>query len=236
MRVTPTKRKGLVLVVSAALVVAIGACGSGKAKSSGTSSSSGGKPITIGTTDNVIALDPAGSYDNGSLLLEDNIYQFLMNVPAGAKAPQPDAAQSCSFTAPTAYTCKLKPNQKFSNGDVMTSADVVFSFNRINKINDPNGPASLIGNMASVAAPDASTVVFTLKNPNDQTWPFVLGTSAGPIVDSKVFPADKELPDDKVVGSGPYKIVELRQEPAGPARGQPELHGSRTSRRPVTSR
>ena len=40
---------------------------------------------------------------------------------------------------------------------------------------------------------DASTVVFTLKNPNDQTWPFVLGTSAGPIVDSKVFPADKEL-------------------------------------------
>ena len=208
MRATRIGRKGLVLVMGAALVVAMGACGEGKSKSSGSSTSgSSGKPITIGTTDNVIALDPAGSYDNGSLLLEDNIYQFLMNVPAGAKAPQPDAAQSCSFTSPTNYTCKLKPNQKFSNGDVMTSADVVFSFNRINKINDPNGPASLIGNMASVAAPDANTVVFTLKNPNDQTWPFVLGTSAGPIVDSKVFPADKELPDAQVIGSGPYKIT-----------------------------
>jgi peptide/nickel transport system substrate-binding protein len=207
MRVTPTRRKGLVLVVSAALIVTVGACGQGKAKSSTNSNSAGGKAITIGTTDNVIALDPAGSYDNGSLLLEDNIYQFLMNVPAGGKAPQPDAAQSCSFTSPTAYTCKLKPNQKFSNGDVMTSADVVFSFNRILKINDPNGPASLIGNMASVAAPDANTVVFTLKNPNDQTWPFVLGTSAGPIVDSKVFPPDKELADAQVIGSGPYKVT-----------------------------
>src|SRR5664279_4848187 len=207
MRVTPTRRKGLVLVVSAALIVTVGACGSGKAKSSTNSNSAGGKPITIGTTDNVIALDPAGSYDNGSLLLEDNIYQFLMNVPAGGKAPEPDAAQSCSFTSPTEYTCKLKPNQKFSNGDVMTSADVKFSFDRINTINDPNGPASLIGNMKSVAAPDPSTVVFTLNNPNDQTWPFVLGTSAGPIVDSKVFAPDKELADAQVIGSGPYKVT-----------------------------
>jgi peptide/nickel transport system substrate-binding protein len=64
----------------------------------------------------------------------------------------------------------------------------------------------LIVNMKSVKATDPSTVVFTLKNPNDQTWPFVLGTSAGPIVDSKVFPADKLLADDKVIGSGPFAI------------------------------
>ena len=63
------------------------------------------------------------------------------------------------------------------------------------KINDPNGPASLIGNMKSVKAKDDKTVVFTLKNPNDQTWPFVLGTSAGPIVDSKVFSPTKLLDD-----------------------------------------
>src|SRR5664279_6026771 len=203
MRVTPTRRKGLVLVVSAALIVTVGACGSGKAKSSTNSNSAGGKPITIGTTDNVIALDPAGSYDNGSLLLEDNIYQFLMNVPAGSKAPRTDAAQKCEFTAPTEYTCTLKANQKFSNGDVMTAKDVVFSYQRVLKINNPNGPASLLANMKSVKASNDSTVVFTLKNANDQTWPFILGTSAGPIVDSKVFPAGKLLDDSKVVGSGP---------------------------------
>jgi peptide/nickel transport system substrate-binding protein len=113
------------------------------------------------------------------------------------------------------------PRQKFSNGDPLTSADVKFSFDRINKINDPNGPASLIGNMKSVDAPDPNTVVFTLNNPNDQTWPFVLGTSAGPIVDSKIFPADKLLSDDKAIGSGPYELgsynknqlVELKANP-----------------------
>jgi peptide/nickel transport system substrate-binding protein len=210
-------RKALTLTVALAAATALAACGAGKKdnnKSSGAAgtkassggTASGGKPITIGTTDQVVALDPAGSYDNGSLLLEDNIYQFLMNVPAGSKAPEPDAAQKCSFTTPSEYTCTLKPGQKFSNGDPLTAEDVVFSFNRINKINNPNGPASLIGNMKSVAAQGTDTVVFTLKNPNDQTWPFVLGTSAGPIVDHKIFPADKLLDDSKVVGSGPYAI------------------------------
>jgi peptide/nickel transport system substrate-binding protein len=192
------RTKALTLSVAVAAAGTLVACGSG-AKSST-------KSLTIGTTDQVVALDPAGSYDNGSLLLEDNIYQFLMNVPAGSKAPAADAAEKCAFSTPTTYTCTLKKNQKFSNGDTLTAEDVAFSFNRINTINNPNGPASLIGNMAKVEAKGTDTVVFTLKNPNDQTWPFVLGTSAGPIVDHKVFPANKLLDDSKVVGSGPYAI------------------------------
>lgn len=216
MAYTSRTRKALTATVALAAATALAACGAGKKNNSASSPAAGsktssgttaaGKPISIGTTDQVVALDPAGSYDNGSLLLEDNIYQFLMNVPAGQKAPQPDAAQKCGFTAPTTYECTLKPNQKFSNGDPLTAEDVVFSFNRILKINNPNGPASLIGNMKSVAAKGTDTVVFTLKNPNDQTFPFVLGTSAGPIVDHKVFPADKLLADNKVIGSGPYAL------------------------------
>lgn len=209
------RTRGLTACVGVAALITLAACGAGKndddkssapGSGSATAGTSGGKPITIGTTDQVVALDPAGSYDNGSLLLEDNIYQFLMNVPAGSKEPKPDAAEKCSFATPTQYTCTLKPGQKFSNGDTLTAEDVVFSYNRIVKIANPNGPASLLANMAKVEAKGTDTVVFTLKNPNDQTFPFVLGTSAGPIVDHKVFPADKLLADDKVVGSGPYKI------------------------------
>jgi peptide/nickel transport system substrate-binding protein len=216
--------KALALTAATLAVVGLAACGSTK-KTTGTSGGAS-KPIIVGTTDQVIALDPAGSYDNGSLLLEDNLYQFLMNVPAGGKAPEPDAAKSCSFTAPTKYTCIMNSGLKFSNGDPLTATDVAFSFTREVKINDPNGPSSLIANMVSAVATDASTVVFTLKNPNDQTWPFVLGTSAGPIVDSKVFPADKLLDDAKVVGSGPFELgsyaknqlVQLKANPnyAGP--------------------
>lgn len=223
------------LGVSVAMVVA--ACGSGRTDDNATSSqpagsssaqessapaetgessepagsdsgsADSGATIAIGTTDKVVSLDPAGSYDNGSLMLELQLYQFLMNIPAGQNTPTPDAAESCDFTDDGAtYTCTMKQGLTFSNGDPLTAQDVAFSFQRVVDINDPNGPASLLGNMKSVEAKDDSTVVFTLNNPNDQTWPFVLGTSAGPIVDSKVYPADALLPDEQAVGSGPYKI------------------------------
>lgn len=229
----PSRRRAILIGFVAVAATTLAACGAGKKddkKSGGASGSSsaaaaGGKPMTIGTTDQVVALDPAGSYDNGSLLLETNIYQFLMNVPAGGKEPKLDAAQKCSFTTPTEYTCTLKPNQKFSNGHPLTAEDVVFSFNRIVKIANPNGPASLIGSMAKVEAKGTDTVVFTLKNANDQTWPFVLGTSAGPIVDHTVFPADKLLDDSKVVGSGPYAITSYQKNQLVAMKANPNYGG-----------
>jgi peptide/nickel transport system substrate-binding protein len=232
------RTKALTLSITITAAVVLGACGAGKKGDNNTSApASGGgstsaattsKPITIGTTDQVVALDPAGSYDNGSLLLEDNLYQFLMSVPAGGTKPVPDAAEKCSFTKPTEYTCTMKPGLKFSNGDPLTAADVAFSFKRIVKINDPVGPVSLIPNMVSVAATNPTTVVFTLKNPNDQTWPFVLGTSAGPIVDSKVFPADKLLADDKIVGSGPFAINTYQKNELVSLKANPNYTGPNT--------
>ncbi|HEY2296536.1 MAG TPA: ABC transporter substrate-binding protein [Jatrophihabitans sp.] len=212
------RTKWLALATATLAAVALSACGAGKTSGGSTTGANGGgtgantgstsgNTITIGTTDQVIALDPAGAYDFGSSFFINNLYQFLMNVPAGGKTPQPDAAQSCSFTKPTEYTCTMKSGLKFSNGDPLTAKDVAFSFTRVVKIADPNGPSSLLANMKSVSAPSDSKVVFTLKNPNDQTWPYILGTAAGPIVDSKVFPADKELPDGQIIGSGPYKLV-----------------------------
>jgi peptide/nickel transport system substrate-binding protein len=234
MAFTSRRSKALTMTVAVTAALALAACGAGKKSGGSTStpsagasgsSSSGGKPITVGTTDSIIALDPAASYDNGSLAVEDNIYQFLMNVPAGGKAPEPDAAQSCGFSSPATYKCTMKPNLKFSNGDPLTAKDVAFSFQRIVTINNPNGPASLLGNMKSVAAQGTDTVVFTLKNPNDQTWPFVLGTSAGPIVDSKVFAANKVLPDNKVVGSGPYMISSYQKNQLVQYKANPNYSG-----------
>ena len=189
------------------------ASGGSTSSSSGSAPSSGGgggtgAAIKIGTTDKVVSIDPAGSYDNGSLTLQTQVFQYLMVVPPnGDGKPTPDAADKCDFTGGgQTYTCTLKKGLTFSNGDPLTSKDVVFSYQRVVKINDPNGPSSLLAGMKSVAAPDDSTVVFTLVNKNDQTWPSILGTATGPIVDSKVFPADKVLDDAQVIGSGPYKL------------------------------
>lgn len=224
-----------VLAVTAAAVLAasLAACGAGKKNNGGSSSSGasgggGGKPITVGTTDKVTSLDPAGSYDNGSLLMEIQTYQFLLSIPIGGTTPQPDAADKCEFTKPTEYSCTIKAGSKFSNGDPLTAKDVEFTFNRVVKINDPNGPSSLLGNMSSVKATDDKTVVFTLKAPNDQTWPFILGTAAGPIVDSKVFPADKLLPDEKIVGSGPYKIASYAKNQLVQLEANPNYTGPNT--------
>ena len=79
------------------------------------------------------------------------------------------------------------------------------------KINDPNGPASLLGNLDSTDAPDPTTVVFHLKAANDQTFAQVLSTPAGPIVDEQVFSPDKLTPDADIVKgkafAGQYTIT-----------------------------
>lgn len=169
--------------------------GGGGSTASGNASS----VIAYGTTDKVTALDPAGSYDNGSFMVMNQIYSFLLNSKPGGAEPVPDLAESSSFTKPTEFTIKLKSGLKWANGHVLDSKDVKFSFDRQKKINDPNGPASLLTNIESIAAPDATTVVFTLKKANDQTFPQILTSPAAPIVDDEVFPADKLLSDDEIV-------------------------------------
>src|SRR5699024_2429583 len=76
---------------------------------------------------------------------------------------------------------------------------------------DPSGPSSLLGNLDKVEVVDDLTVEFHLKEPNDQTFPYVLTSPAGPIVDADVFPADEVLPDNEIVSakafSGPYTIT-----------------------------
>ncbi len=180
--------------------------GCAQTNDAGTSSSGSTAALTTGTTDKVTSLDPAGSYDNGSFFVMNQVYGFLLNTPAGATdmTPQPELAESASFTKPTEYTVKLKSGLKFVNGHALTSSDVKYSFDRMLKINDPNGPSSLLGNLASVTAPDDTTVVFTLKVANDQIFPQILAGPVGPVVDEEVFPADKILADDEIVKGHPF--------------------------------
>ncbi|GAB5077677.1 ABC transporter substrate-binding protein [Arthrobacter sp. AD-310] len=183
-----------------ALTACTGPSGGGGSSTGGT----GGADISYGTTDKVVTLDPAGSYDGGSFMVMNQVYPFLLNYAPGTADATPDIAESASFTSPTEFTVKLKPDLKFANGHTLDSSDVVFSFNRVKNINDPNGPASLLSNMTKVEATDATTVVFTLEAGNDQVFPGVLASNPGPIVDEEVFPADKILDDDAIVAAKPF--------------------------------
>ncbi|WP_295014627.1 ABC transporter substrate-binding protein [uncultured Microbacterium sp.] len=208
-------RLGLAIGAIGVSALVLAGCATSSTDTSSGKGGSTGSTINVGTTDKVTFLDPAGSYDNGSFAVMNQIYPFLMNSKYGTAEVTPDIATSAEFTSPTEYTVKLKKGLKFANGDPLTSASVKFSFDRMLKINDPNGPASLLGNLASTEAKDETTVVFTLKNGNDQIWPLILSSPAAPIVDEKVFSADKVTDDDTIVKgkafAGQYEIASYKK-------------------------
>jgi peptide/nickel transport system substrate-binding protein len=196
---------------TALLAVGAAACGSSSDdnKTGGGSTPAAGSgnadTVILGTTDKVVALDPVGAYDLGSQQLIGNMYQNLLSIPAGGNKPEPDAAESCDFTDPKTYVCKLKPDLKFSSGDPLTSEDVKFSLDRMVKIADPTGPYTLLGSLKSVDATDPTTVTMHLKKA-DGTWPFILTHNVAAIVPDEIYPADAKQPDDKAIGSGPYEL------------------------------
>jgi peptide/nickel transport system substrate-binding protein len=204
-----------VLVATAgitAAALALSACGG--SSDDGGSSGGGGGTLTIGTSDKITTIDPAGSYDNGSFAVMNQVYPFLLNTPLGSPDVEPDIAASAEFTSPTEYTVKLKDGLTFANGHPLTSSDVKFTFDRMVAINDENGPASLLYNLASTEAVDDTTVVFHLKSGNDQVFPQILSSPAGPIVDEDVFSADALTPDQDIVDgdafAGPYTITSYK--------------------------
>ena len=168
------------------------------------SGSSSGESLIVGTTDKVTFIDPAGSYDNGSFAIMNQVYPFLLNSPLGTSDVEPDIAESAEYTSDTEYTVVLKEGLKFANGHDLTSSDVKFSFDRQLTIADENGPSVLLGNIDSIDAPDDTTVVFTLKNGNDQTFAQILSSPAAPIVDEEVFSADSVTPDEDIVAGNAF--------------------------------
>ena len=205
---TVRKRSLTILGGVAIAALALSGCSANNSNKPGSNTSSG--TITVGTTDKVTTLDPAGSYDNGSFFVMNNVFPFLMNSTPGSANVKPDIAVSAKFTAPTEYTVVLKKGLKFANGHALTSSDVKFSFDRQLKIAADNGPSSLLYNLDSTEAKDATTVVFHLKQANDQIWPQILSSPAGPIVDEQSFSTDKLATDAEIVKdkafAGPYTI------------------------------
>jgi peptide/nickel transport system substrate-binding protein len=201
----------LLLIGAAMFVLAAAGCGGDDG------GGGGGGTIVHGTTDQPVSYDPAGSYDLPSWNVIYNVIWGLLSLPPGGNQPEPALAESCAFDNPSTYTCKLRDGLKFSDGTDLTSEDVKASFDRVNRINDSNGPASLFGSLykeagkvtgKEVEVVDDKTVTFHLNKP-DSTWPFIMTTGGGGIVPSE-YPANKLQPDAQAIGDGPYKLAEYR--------------------------
>jgi peptide/nickel transport system substrate-binding protein len=193
----------LMLVPAALAAVSLFAVAGASARTSSSSSI-----ITDGTTDTVTNIDPAGNYDYGTATVDYMIFNRLLEAGPGKNlSPHGALATKCASVGNLkTWACNLRKNVKFSNGDSFTSTDVKFSFDRVIKIKDPSGISSLLSNVKSTTTSGPYRVVFHLKEPQS-TWPLVLTTGAGQIVDHTVYPANKLLPSTSPqVGTGPYVL------------------------------
>ncbi|WP_369248720.1 ABC transporter substrate-binding protein [Streptomyces sp. R41] len=195
------------------------------------------RTITVGTTDAVTSLDPAGAYDAGSWALFSNVFQSLLTFEPGAAAPVPDAAKSCDFvgTGLRTYRCTLRDDLTFPGGRKMTAEDVKFSFERVKRINSLVGPASLFSTLGSVDA-EGLTVTFHLSSP-DATFPFKVATGAGSIVDRTRYPKRALRTDTGADGTGLYLLKTYTKNKRAVLATNPKYRGAvKETGRPIVLR
>jgi peptide/nickel transport system substrate-binding protein len=165
------------------------------------------KTITVGTTEAISSLDPAGAYDAGSWAEEGNVFQTLLTFKPNSITPDPDAARSCGFVGSelVTYRCELRDDLSFSNGHKLTGEDVKYSIDRVKRIKAKTGPQSIFSTVKSVST-KGSTVTFRL-NTRDAIFPLKLATGAASIVDHSEYPADRLRDGSGADGSGPYLLT-----------------------------
>ena len=142
----------MVLLVTVALFVL--------AFSSVSAQNSGGT-LRVGMNAPVV-LDPVLHTNDPETALNRAIYDYLVEVlPDSTIGSNLATAWTISDDGLT-YTFNLAKGVTFQDGTPFSSADVVWTFNRLKDVGSP--ALNLLGDF-EVSAPDANTVVFTRKRP-----------------------------------------------------------------------
>lgn len=188
-----------VLVVGRPLDVTAGAAVP-EAHPAATASSSGGQ-LVIGSAVAPPSLDPTSDASAAiDEVFDYNVYQHLVQLdPKGAVVPVLATSYQVSPDGRT-YTFAIRPGVSFSNGDPMTASDVVFSLRRADGPRSSYPYAVLLSSVASVAAPNAHTVVVKLKAADDQFLYNLAAYSNGVVLDPRAVGKIATAP----VGTGPY--------------------------------
>ncbi|CAG0944136.1 Oligopeptide-binding protein AppA [Anaerolineae bacterium] len=155
-------------------------------------------------------LDPHTHTAFASFRVLELIYDPLVTLDKDMKVV-PHLAESWKWSEDgKTLTMTLRKNVKFHNGDLMTSDDVKFSFERI--LDEKTGAAAR-ANYAlidKIATPDANTVVFTLKTANG-ALPAAM-TSLNSAILSKKAVSGGQDPAKTANGTGAFKIADWQPD------------------------
>lgn len=168
--------------------------------------------VTMNTVQIFGTIDPAKISDYTDYMSAVNLYDSLTTVdPTGRIIPELAESWTVSDDAKE-VTYKIRADARFSDGTPVEAKDVVYSFERLFRINQ--GPANLFTDVlkpGSIVAVDDKTVRFTLS----KTFaPFLTTVPAVFIVNSDVVEANKGSDDAQAylgstaAGAGAYKLVE----------------------------
>ncbi len=190
-------------LIGAAILGIVGllatACGSPSSKAA----AGGSDLLTVAETTGPTTLDPQASAYMADRFAWSLSYECLLNTtPTGTVVPALAASYSAAADR-KAYTFKLRSGVKFQNGEPMTPADVVYTFERLLK--GTQGIATeLFPTLKSVAANGSDSVTFTLSSPdagfvNNMANPLVWGCA---ILSKKA--GESANLGLKMVGTGPW--------------------------------
>lgn len=186
------------VVGAAALAVALPAVAFGFGAATHTGRAGG--TLVIGSNVAPPTLDPSASPSAAiDEVFDYNVYQHLAQLtPTGAVVAVLAKSWKVSGGGRT-YTFAIRSGVKFSNGDPLTPADVVFSFKRVIAPKSTYPYKTLMADIKSVRAAGQNVVV-TLKN---RDWSFIYNMAAysnGIILDPKAVSKMATQP----VGTGPF--------------------------------
>ena len=180
--------------------------------------------LIIGHAELTDSLDPARGFSTTGGIILKATYDTLVTFPDdSAETVIPSLATDWEISEDgTVYTFTLRDDVVFSNGDPLTADDVVFSFNRLKHVE--GNPAFLAETIASVEAPDETTVVITLAHPDPTILARLVNTAFGVVnadvvreqgatdaEDAAESDTAEEWFNSNSAGSGPYVLESWEQ-------------------------
>ena len=213
----------MVLLVAVGLLALVTACG-GSSGSSSASPSTGaikmGGVLKIGSQPGNINFDPAlfaGAVPD--ILLQHQIYEKLVTLGQDLSV-EPTLATKWDSPNGKVWTFILRDGVTFSNGQPFTSADVVYTMNRLRSKKLGSAMADVYANIKDVSAPDPTTVVFALGSV-DSEFPASLTDYHTLMLCKSV-----KNPAKKAVGTGPFTLESVAAEDRAVLKKNPTYWGT----------